>query len=658
MTNTALLTADFSQPVAFASYEEADMFDLAPISLWAEDYSELKQLFEQWRQEGVTDLQAFLQGDPSRVQRGARAIRVLKVNRRTLSLFGAADLPELIDNRDKIQREDLLPAFIEQMVQFWNGQASFTCKTVNYSLSGRRIDIRLNGMILPNHELDWSRVLVSIEDITAEETARHQLVLRETYLWALFDNSPIPLADCDFSHVKQFVDHWRAAGVADLPAFLKAEPQQLHAAYGTPPTRRANRRALALFEAADLPDLRANAAQIGLGGLFVSIVVAMYRLPPNGDRFVTGCEAFTSSGRRLDLKVNGTILPGAELDWSHVLVALEDVTLEQRARRQLVDAEAYARALFEDLPTLLWVEDYSAVKKRLDELRGQGITDFRTFADTHPEFVKLCLSEVKVLDVNQQTLSVYGAPDKASLLRRLDDVIQDILPQFAEQLIDLWYGDLRHEREIINYTLNGETLNLVQQFSVMQGHEDDWSLVLLALTDITARKKAEAYLEYLHSHDVLTGIYNRSFYESEVSQLRRKGPFPITVIVFDLNGLKIVNDTLGHAAGDILIQRAGDVLSQAADELSYAIRIGGDEFVILMPGTSAAEAKMVLEKIDKLTELNNRSHPAGSTLNFSWGYATCEAGYLLEATIKEADRRMYEAKQKYYETTTGAERRR
>ncbi len=71
----------------------------------------------------------------------------------------------------------------------------------------------------------------------------------------------------------------------------------------------------------------------------------------------------------------------------------------------------------------------------------------------------------------------------------------------------------------------------------------------VALTDITARKKAEAYLEYLGKHDVLTKIYNRSFYVDELNRLERKGPAPITIIVADHERLKAANDQLGHAAG-------------------------------------------------------------------------------------------------------------
>ena len=77
-------------------------------------------------------------------------------------------------------------------------------------------------------------------------------------------------------------------------------------------------------------------------------------------------------------------------------------------------------------------------------------------------------------------------------------------PHFREQLIDLWDGKLFQQREVVNYALDGTKLHLLLQFSVLPNHEHDWSLVQVALTDITARKKAETYLEYLGTHDVLT----------------------------------------------------------------------------------------------------------------------------------------------------------
>ena len=139
-------------------------------------------------------------------------------------------------------------------------------------------------------------------------------------------------------------------------------------------------------------------------------------------------------------------------------------------------------------------------------------------------------------------------------------------PHFREQLIDLWDGKLFQQREVVNYALDGTKLHLLLQFSVLPSHERDWSLVQVALTDITARKKAEAYLEYLGTHDVLTRTLNRSFYVDELNRLERKGPKPVTIIIADLNGLKTANDELGHGAGDALLRRAGEVFGSLVEK--------------------------------------------------------------------------------------------
>jgi diguanylate cyclase (GGDEF)-like protein len=201
---------------------------------------------------------------------------------------------------------------------------------------------------------------------------------------------------------------------------------------------------------------------------------------------------------------------------------------------------------------------------------------------------------------------------------------------------------------VMNYALNGERVHTYMQFSVLPGHEAEWGLVLVSLTDITARKKAEAYLEYLGRHDVLTKLRNRAYFVEELNRLERKGPFPITVIAADLNGLKATNDQLGHAAGDALLARVGEVLGKVVDKPMSAARIGGDEFSLLLPGTDARGGEKVIERLLTLLELNNQFH-ADAPISLSIGQSTCHAGERLEASVQRADARMYEAKRDYYE---------
>ena len=169
----------------------------------------------------------------------------------------------------------------------------------------------------------------------------------------------------------------------------------------------------------------------------------------------------------------------------------------------------------------------------------------------------------------------------------------------------------------------------------------------VALTDITARKKAEAYLEYLGKHDVLTKLYNRAFYTDELNRLERKSLRPVSAIIIDLNGLKVANDTLGHDAGDKLLRRLGEVLNGVVTSPNSAARIGGDEFAILMPGADKQVAANLVETIYELLKINNQFYSA-SPLGISIGVATSEPGETLEAMVRRADMSMYEVKKAHY----------
>jgi diguanylate cyclase (GGDEF)-like protein/PAS domain S-box-containing protein len=413
---------------------------------------------------------------------------------------------------------------------------------------------------------------------------------------------------------------------------------------------RVNRRTLELFGADSQQHLVDHLHEVFRDDMFDQHVEELAQLWDGRLQFSSDTVNYSLRGRRLAVLLRARVLPGHEADWSRVLVAIEDITERRRAEGALRASEAYAKGLFEHSPVSLWVEDFSAIRTLLHEVRASGIVDFRTFLDVHPEFVERCMQEIRVIDVNQQTLAMFRAPDKLTLLARLHDVFRDDMrAHFAEQLVDLWHGKLVQQREVLNYALDGEKVHVFLQLSMFPGHEQRWDRVLVSLTDITARKKAEAYLEYLGKHDVLTGLRNRAFFMEELSRLDRKGPWPTAVVVIDLNGLKAANDDGGHAAGDALLRRAGEVLGKLVEPGSRltASRIGGDEFALLLPGHGARQAEQVIEQLRELLALNNQFH-GGHVLSLSIGVAVGTEGERLERTVQLADEQMYADKRAFY----------
>jgi len=466
----------------------------------------------------------------------------------------------------------------------------------------------------------------------------------------MFELAPVSLWLEDFSGLARLFARWRSEGVSDLRAFLRADPERVRACTAELRVLRVNRQTLQMFGAVDAAHLLANLGTVFQGEMLEHHVEDMQKLWQGELEYRSQTVNHTLDGRRLDVLLHVRVLPGHEQDWGRVLLALEDITEREQARRAQARSERHALGLFEHSPVSLWVEDFSGVKRLLDEVRAQGISDFRTFTDVHPDFVNHCMSEIRVIDVNRQTLRMFRVPDKDALVNALPQIFRDEMRRpFTEQLIDLWNGQLFQQRETVNYNLDGEMLHVHLQFSVLPGYEQDWSLVQVSLTDISARKRAEAYLEFLGKHDALTKLRNRSFFGDELNRLERRGLGPVGVVVIDVNGLKHANDEFGHAAGDALLRRTGEVLAKAGELPTTASRIGGDEFVVLMPGADEIAADQMVSQVQELLELNNQFH-GGEPLRLSIGRAVWRPGERLEACVHRADALMYEHKRRYYIT--------
>jgi len=156
------------------------------------------------------------------------------------------------------------------------------------------------------------------------------------------------------------------------------------------------------------------------------------------------------------------------------------------------------------------------------------------------------------------------------------------------------------------------------------------------------RTQAEAELRYLSSHDQLTDLYNRHFFEEQMRQLDTSRQLPISLIIADLNGLKVVNDTYGHLRGDELLASAAKTFKSSCRSEDVIARYGGDEFVILLPNTASEDASEICRRI---AFASREISVGGVPLSLSLGLASkVREEQKLEQVLREAENTMYSNK--------------
>jgi diguanylate cyclase (GGDEF)-like protein/PAS domain S-box-containing protein len=161
------------------------------------------------------------------------------------------------------------------------------------------------------------------------------------------------------------------------------------------------------------------------------------------------------------------------------------------------------------------------------------------------------------------------------------------------------------------------------------------------ITGAIARHDAERQIHLLSFNDQLTGLYNRRYFEHELERLDNSREHPIAVISADLDGLKLINDTIGHSEGDRYLRAGAEVLKCALRTSDILARVGGDEFALLLPRTDKVATELLINRIRrKIDECNTKQQ--GLPLSISLGLAVSEsADYPLEETFRMADNNMY-----------------
>ena len=277
------------------------------------------------------------------------------------------------------------------------------------------------------------------------------------------------------------------------------------------------------------------------------------------------------------------------------------------------------------------------MRVRTEKALQESEAKFRAYMEKAPVGIFVANNEGRYIEVNRTACEMSGYTEEELLNLTLADFIApeylDIGMKSFEKIKRERYG----EDEIMARKKSGERF-----WISLVAIEIDKGKFIGFCQDITERKQTEEQIRYLSFHDQLTGLYNRYFLENEMQRLDTERQLPNSIIMADLNGLKLVNDTFGHAVGDEMLKQTADILRDSCRWEDIITRWGGDEFVIFLPQTTTENANTICSRInEKCKETYIKDLP----LSLSLGSATKNSTEKpLSETITEAEEGMYKQK--------------
>jgi diguanylate cyclase (GGDEF)-like protein/PAS domain S-box-containing protein len=215
--------------------------------------------------------------------------------------------------------------------------------------------------------------------------------------------------------------------------------------------------------------------------------------------------------------------------------------------------------------------------------------------------------------------------------------------QLSLALKELLHAKLPERHELRLRHANGHYLWIESIANPLYDSNNELSGILVSSRDITARREMEEQLRILSLYDTLTGLYNRTYFEQEMRRLQQSRSAPAGIIICDVDGLKLVNDSMGHDTGDELLRSAAHVIKSCFRDEDMVARIGGDEFAILLPNSTSDLVENSCRRIREATITYNEEHRK-MPLSISLGYAVGRKGADVSELFKEADNNMYREK--------------
>lgn len=557
------------------------LFEQSSVPLWEQDFSQVKNRLDEIKKCNDAGLKSYFTAYPELVKDLAGLVKTLDVNQAALKLYRADSKEEFTAGIKVLFAENFYESFLDILKVIAEGGCEHFAEKTHLTFDGEALNIQFYWSVVPGYEETYSRVLVCIVDITEQKEQERRL--RES------EERHVIFSQLTSDYAGEYILSEDAA------------PTLVH-------------------DFGNLQDLTGyTSEELGSRGGIFSIMHSedlsmaqqkLQRLLEKRKPYSHEFRIFTKDGELRWLRGYGSIRE-IEARGLRLYQVLQDIT----ERKQV---EEKVRSISNEYEKV-----FNGTQDALFLVEVLGSDDFRYIRNNlaHEKATGLSLEKIRG-KTPQELLGEKAGSQVAANYRRC---LRTAAPIYYEEVLDFSTGE----------GIWSTTLTPVFQ-------QEKLVYIVGSSQDITERKRAEEKIRYLSFHDSLTGLYNRAFTEGEMSRLDTERQLPISIVMIDLNGLKLVNDTYGHSIGDDMLKCAAEILRSSCRKEDIIARWGGDEFVMLLPQTAEEDAQNICRRIaDQCCKVCVKDLPVSLALGYSIKENIKKS---LEEVLQEAEDKMYKQK--------------
>jgi diguanylate cyclase (GGDEF)-like protein/PAS domain S-box-containing protein len=622
--------AEEAQRISEARYRE--LFEESPTALWEEDFSEVKKYLDHLKHQGISDFTEYFESHPEDIIKCASLIKVVDVNRRAIKMVHAKDKNELIENIEQILSLETNATLSQELIQIAEGKTTFKWEGINQTLDGISKIVSVRWQAATGYEDSLSKVILSMTNITKSKQAEEALLASEEKYRTLVDNIG------------------EGIGIVDEKEFFVFANPSAHDIFGEKPGTLIGR---------NLNDFLSPAV--------LATVQFQTIMRKTGEFSIYEIEIIRPNGERRNIQVSARPQVDGKGSFLGTFGIFRDITEQKKAENRLQYRSQFEVLLTQISTRFINLTSHEIGSEINEALKLVGQFEnvdrsylFRidpktkTISNTHEwcgKGIEPQIGSIQNLPVTDvpwilnQIAShpviinrVADLPDEAILEKKIfeSQSIQSLVI-FPMQVNDQLIGFVGFDSVQIEREWEQDSTVLMEQFANILGNAIE-------------RSRLSEILEDRAIHDELTGILNRrGFTELAKMELVRAHRYgrPFSLILFDLDHLKRVNDTFGHAAGDLAIKAVVNCCLKSIRETDTLGRWGGDEFVLLLPESDQKAAIRVAERLQE--SISNCSFILNGEpvkLTASIGVAVEDKTKLsMDELFRNADSALYSAKQ-------------